>query len=365
MKKRIFSSMFLVLCLSLLFSFGNSAGFIEPLKASAADYSASLPLYGEIWGDGVYGYTTGYVCHGGSKEIQHKVQNGWHVTLKNHHYSYGIDWYECYDTDDGDYYGWIDDAFIYVYGTGYPKEETVVIESFEIEPRLAEVDGNGVYGYTSDYVLYGGSQESERKVQDGWHITAYTMARSHGVLWYQCWDTDDGDYYGWIDSKYIDFYDERPQTTPAPVKTEKVTSVVTVTVPVTVTVAVPVTETASSAAETKAETEIFSLTQTTDETTQFTAEIAGIEDDFSGNDDDNNSQLLIIVIAAAVVVLIPIAAVIIAMVSKKPKYDIYEPGQAYNGDFMQEGTAYCKNCGAAITNPSAVFCPSCGKPCKR
>ena len=129
MKKRIFSSMFLVLCLSLLFSFGNSAGFTEPLKASAADYSASLPLYGEILGDGVYGYTTGYVCHGGSKEIQHKVQNGWHVTLKNHHYSYGIDWYECYDTDDGEWNIYFDVANEKLYLKNYDGGPIVVSQS--------------------------------------------------------------------------------------------------------------------------------------------------------------------------------------------------------------------------------------------
>lgn len=357
MKKRIISSMFLVLCLSLVFSFGNSAGFTEPLKAYAADYSASLPLTGEITGDGVYGYTTGYVCHGGSKEVQHKVQNGWHVTLKNHHYSYGIDWYECYDTDDGDYYGWIDDSFIYVYGTGYAKEEGYTSGPYEIDPRKADVDGNGVYGYTSDYVLYGGSQEAERKVQDGWHITAYYSAYSHGVLWYQCWDTDDGDYYGWIDSKYIDFYDERPQTTPAPPETKVVTSLVTVTV--TVPVTVPVTEAVTSVTETSAASE------TTAETTQFEAVMADIEDDSSGNSGGIDSQILILIIAAAVVVLIAIAAVVIAMISRKPKYNAHQPGQAYNGDVRQDNMTFCQNCGAARTNPNAVFCPSCGKPYNR
>ncbi len=28
-----------------------------------------------------------------------------------------------------------------------------------------------------------------------------------GITWYELYDTDDGDYYGWVDGNYINFYE--------------------------------------------------------------------------------------------------------------------------------------------------------------
>ncbi|MCC8136421.1 MAG: zinc ribbon domain-containing protein [Ruminococcus sp.] len=67
--------------------------------------------------------------------------------------------------------------------------------------------GTTVPGYTTDYICYGGSYETVRKsLGDTWHITAMNVYTSNGTTWYELWDTDDGDYYGWVDSYYIDFY---------------------------------------------------------------------------------------------------------------------------------------------------------------
>ena len=37
-------------------------------------------------------------------------------------------------------------------------------------------------------------------------MTAKYKCESYGVTWYELWDTDDGDYYGWVDEEFIDFY---------------------------------------------------------------------------------------------------------------------------------------------------------------
>lgn len=37
-------------------------------------------------------------------------------------------------------------------------------------PRIGEVNGSGVYGYTSNYVLYVGAQEVQHAVQNGWQM---------------------------------------------------------------------------------------------------------------------------------------------------------------------------------------------------
>lgn len=67
--------------------------------------------------------------------------------------------------------------------------------------------GTTVPGYTTDYICYGVSYETVRKsLGDTWHITAMNVYTSNGTTWYELWDTDDGDNYGWVDSYYIDFY---------------------------------------------------------------------------------------------------------------------------------------------------------------
>lgn len=68
-------------------------------------------------------------------------------------------------------------------------------------------NGQEIEGYTSDYVVNGGKKTRQWLCEDKWHITAKRYTNSYGITWYECWDTDDGDYYGWIDSSYISFYD--------------------------------------------------------------------------------------------------------------------------------------------------------------
>lgn len=341
----------LLIMLASLCPAGNFEKVLQPMEVSANDLAGHLPVTGEVNGDGVVGFTSNYVVYGGAQEVQHKVQDGWHITLKNYYYSHGIEWYECWDTDDGDYYGWIDFRYISVYGSS--PSQTPVTDSYSIDPRQGQVAGNGVYGYTSNYVLYGGSQEVQHRVQDSWHITAYNTAYSHGVTWYECWDTDDGDYYGWIDNRYISFYDERPQT--QKVQTSIVTVTVTVPVKVTVTELITVTE-----AVTQTET------VTTETSTSEKAEMAMSQTDDDSS--DNSNMLLIIIIIMALVVLIAASAVLIVILSKKPKYKAQQvlmldrdnvEGQDRN---HYQGT--CPYCGAVISQPDAQFCSKCGRAFK-
>ena len=67
--------------------------------------------------------------------------------------------------------------------------------------------GGTVAGFTTDYVVNGGSVGTVRSsLGDEWHVTAKNSCTNYGVIWYELWDSDDGDYYGWVDSNYIDFY---------------------------------------------------------------------------------------------------------------------------------------------------------------
>ncbi len=75
---------------------------------------------GEIAGTGVAGFTTSYVVeHGTRKTVRNELGNRWHVTTTSYCYSMGVTWYELYDTDDGDYYGWVDGNYINFYELYY------------------------------------------------------------------------------------------------------------------------------------------------------------------------------------------------------------------------------------------------------
>ena len=67
--------------------------------------------------------------------------------------------------------------------------------------------GGTVAGFTTDYIVNGGAVEKVRNsLGDTWHVTAKNVCDNYGTTWYELWDSDDGDYYGWVDFNYIDFY---------------------------------------------------------------------------------------------------------------------------------------------------------------
>jgi len=74
--------------------------------------------YGQIYApDGkINGYASSYIVDGGAmSKIRTDLTNNWHVTAVNYFTKNGTTWYELYDTDDGDYYGWVDEGHITFY----------------------------------------------------------------------------------------------------------------------------------------------------------------------------------------------------------------------------------------------------------
>lgn len=90
-----------------------------PVETEAEEiiaYNLDSELYGEIEGNGVAGFATSYVCEHGEKEtVREDLEDGWHIMATAYCYSMGIEWYEIYDADDGDYYGWVDSNFLTFY----------------------------------------------------------------------------------------------------------------------------------------------------------------------------------------------------------------------------------------------------------
>ncbi len=379
----------LLLLLGLMLPMQTAVPVLQPMTVAANDIT-SHPAKGEVSGNGVYGYTTDYVCNGGPMQEEHAVQNGWHITAKNTYYAYGILWYQCWDTDDGDYYGWIDGNYLSFYvNNSSSGSSPVTITS--ISPRKGQVAGNGVYGYASSYACYSdGAQATQHKVENTWHITAKNTCYSHGVTWYECWDTDDGDYYGWIDANYLSFYDTTPAPaqTQAPKQTVIVEKTVLVTEPPKETVVVEKTVLVT---EPPTETMIIEntilLTETKERTTTKAAaaiKLDGQSKNHSSSSSSEDSNLSLILIGAGILLLAGVSIGLIVLFVKKSKEkptgsvqmpqfhnpweDSNSPMNPYAGqdsissNNQQMGGLVCPNCGAVCNDPNGKFCERCGSP---
>ena len=390
MGKVIGSGLFsLLLLLGLVLPMQTAVPDLQPMTVAANDIT-SHPAKGEVSGNGVYGYTTDYVCNGGPMQEEHAVQNGWHITAKNTYYAYGILWYQCWDTDDGDYYGWIDGNYLSFYvNNSSSGSSPVTITS--ISPRKGQVAGNGVYGYASSYACYSdGAQATQHKVENTWHITAKNTCYSHGVTWYECWDTDDGDYYGWIDANYLSFYDTTPAPaqTQAPKQTVIVEKTVLVTEPPKETVVVEKTVLVT---EPPTETMIIEntvlVTETKERTTTKAAaaiKLDGQSKNHSSSSSSEDSNLSLILIGAGILLLAGVSIGLIVLFVKKSKEkptgsvqmpqfhnpweDSNSPMNPYAGqdsissNNQQMGGLVCPNCGAVCNDPNGKFCERCGSP---
>ena len=67
--------------------------------------------------------------------------------------------------------------------------------------------GGPINGYTTSYLVNGGPYSCERvDLMDKWHVTAVNFYSINNDIWYELYDTDDGDYYGWVNQKNFTFY---------------------------------------------------------------------------------------------------------------------------------------------------------------
>lgn len=89
-------------------------------------------------------------------------------------------------------------------GTG----EVIYLDSDDFRGEIRSHDGNQVYGYTDSYV-FANSQESVSRnwdVEETWHVTAARAVSCENGIFFDCYDTDDNDHYGWINRDDIYFY---------------------------------------------------------------------------------------------------------------------------------------------------------------
>lgn len=82
------------------------------------------------------------------------------------------------------------------------KMETLVtLPDNAVKGIISETEREQVYGYTDSYINGSVSEEEGRNwpVEGGWHITVKRVysTDSYNAM-YDCYDSDDGDHYGWI-----------------------------------------------------------------------------------------------------------------------------------------------------------------------
>lgn len=116
---------------------------------------------------------------------------------------------KLYDCNNPDWYyteydgkgGYVYSEYVYYLGISRPTSRTVT----SIDNVKCVINQKDVPGYKSSYIVDGGACKKQREaLGKGWHVTAKNWCYAYGTYWYEVWDTDDGDYYGWVDGYYLD-----------------------------------------------------------------------------------------------------------------------------------------------------------------
>lgn len=108
----------------------------------------------------------------------------------------GIGWINLKDAESYEGAGGLADD-----GRGYDEVETYPCNYLGV----INTRGLGVTGFATSYVVDGGEAKEVRHRLGDWHVKAVNWCYSKDILWYELYDAEDGDYYGWVDAEYIDF----------------------------------------------------------------------------------------------------------------------------------------------------------------
>ncbi len=87
------------------------------------------------------------------------------------------------------------------------SQSSVEVYSCNAIGQINAPGGGPINGYATSYIVDRGAVSYTRTdLMDNWHVTAVRYCVVNGITWYELYDTDDGDYYGWLDEDHIDFY---------------------------------------------------------------------------------------------------------------------------------------------------------------
>ena len=188
---------------------------VPPAAAVQAKPSVSVKLKEEpeIQGVSVYMEVTGdfdrydynvYTFGAGSSEPYKDSNSSSAGEVKISAFSGGIAKIDVYVTP---YKGGVEgDTVTATYLPGSVKRSTSVT-ACEKYGTIYSPSGNKVDGYAGSYLIDGGDLSYERHdLTNGWHIKAVNEYYDGMLYWYELYDADDGDYYGWVSAKNISFY---------------------------------------------------------------------------------------------------------------------------------------------------------------
>ncbi len=89
----------------------------------------------------------------------------------------------------------------------YVPQQSASVSSCTRYGTIYSPSGSKVDGLTRSYLIDGGAATYERHdLTHGWHVTAVSEYYDGSTYWYELYDSDDGDYYGWVASYNISFY---------------------------------------------------------------------------------------------------------------------------------------------------------------
>ncbi|MBR6985565.1 MAG: SH3 domain-containing protein [Ruminococcus sp.] len=114
------------------------------------------------------------------------------------------DWYYIHYTENGtSYYGYASRQYV----RNLQVEAKTGIVPIEQYGTIYSPSGAKVDGYARSYIIDGGPESYIRHdLTHGWHIKAVNKYSTNTVEWYELYDADDGDYYGWVSNQSISFY---------------------------------------------------------------------------------------------------------------------------------------------------------------
>lgn len=119
-------------------------------------------------------------------------------------YGFAISDKSKYNSIDGLYYN---DLIKQLENNIQKSDKQSSITSCKKYGTIYSPNGNKIDGLTRSYLIDGGSATYERHdLTHGWHVTAVSEYYDGSSYWYELYDSDDGDYYGWVAAKNINFY---------------------------------------------------------------------------------------------------------------------------------------------------------------
>ena len=173
-------------------NFDRSILYSDQIKAKT-EKQDKIP-YGILMDDKTVDvYPESYVVDYGEKKVLSQIKKNLYVSIKTLCQSHGSLWYECWDGNTDEYIGWISEEDCTMHNRFFRYEEYET----PLSGIVTDSKSGDVFGYTNDYILKKGAEEALRKVEVKRNVLIKRACYKSSWL-YDCYDADNGDYYGWI-----------------------------------------------------------------------------------------------------------------------------------------------------------------------